>query len=113
MAIWSKLDRLLRASVGGGDLHAALDTMLDVVRNHLELVFHRYLSGEEGIAPVLRVVEDGGRRLGMGFHLVRPEARSALLWHARAMVGFHPAIGPSIVEKRNKVGAPGANGKSV
>ena len=31
----------------------------------------------------------------------------------RAMVGFHPAIVPSIVEKRNKAGASGANGKSV
>ena len=46
LVVWQNLDRLL---MGELDYEKALGKKMDEVRNHLELVFHRYLSGERGI----------------------------------------------------------------
>lgn len=46
LVIWQKLDRLL---MGELDFEKSLGRKMDDVRSHLELVFHRYLTGEQGI----------------------------------------------------------------
>lgn len=46
LVVWQNLDRML---MGEMDFEHALGRKMDEVRSHLELVFHRYLSGERGI----------------------------------------------------------------
>lgn len=46
LVVWQNLDRLLMGEV---DYEKSLSRKMDEVRQHLELVFHRYLSGESGI----------------------------------------------------------------
>ena len=46
LVVWQNLDRLLMGEV---DYEKSLGRKMDEVRQHLELVFHRYLSGETGI----------------------------------------------------------------
>ena len=46
LVVWQNLDRML---MGEMDFERALGRKMDEVRSHLELVFHRYLSGERGI----------------------------------------------------------------
>ena len=46
LVVWQNLDRML---MGELDFEKALGRKMDEVRSHLELVFHRYLSGERGI----------------------------------------------------------------
>ena len=46
LVVWQNLDRLLMGEI---DFEKALGRRMDEVRSHLELVFHRYLSGESGI----------------------------------------------------------------
>lgn len=46
LVIWQKLDRL---SLGEINFEQVLGRKLDGVREHLSLVYHRYLSGESGI----------------------------------------------------------------
>ena len=46
LVVWQNLDRLL---MGELDYEKSLGRKMDEVRQHLELVFHRYLSGESGI----------------------------------------------------------------
>lgn len=46
LVVWQNLDRLLMGEV---DYEKSLGRKMDEVRQHLELVFHRYLSGEAGI----------------------------------------------------------------
>lgn len=46
LVVWQKLDRL---KVGEVDFNKSLGRKIDGVREHLSLVFHRYLSGEPGL----------------------------------------------------------------
>lgn len=46
LVVWQNLDRML---MGELDFEKTLGRKMDEVRSHLELVFHRYLSGERGI----------------------------------------------------------------
>lgn len=46
LVIWQELDRLKAGEV---NFEAALGQKMDRVREHLSLVFHRYLAGEKGI----------------------------------------------------------------
>lgn len=46
LVVWQNLDRLLMGEV---DYEKSLGRKMDDVRQHLGLVFHRYLSGESGI----------------------------------------------------------------
>lgn len=46
LVVWQNLDRLLTGEL---DYASSLGRKMDEVRSHLELVFHRYLSGEAGI----------------------------------------------------------------
>lgn len=48
--IWRKLDRMLS---GKKDAAALLTRRMDQVREHLSLVFHRYLAGESGIQKII------------------------------------------------------------
>ena len=41
--LWSKLDKI---KIGSITLEKALDDQMEIVREHLELVFHRFLSGD-------------------------------------------------------------------
>lgn len=49
LVVWQNLDRLLMGEV---DYEKSLGRKMDEVRQHLELVFHRYLSGESGIKKI-------------------------------------------------------------
>ena len=46
LVLWEKLDRLLK---GAASPERLMNKQMDVVRDHLALVFHRYLAGERGI----------------------------------------------------------------
>lgn len=46
LVVWQRLDRLKNKEI---DFELSLGRKLDVVRDHLSLVFHRYLNGEKGI----------------------------------------------------------------
>ena len=47
LVIWQKLDRM---QIGCADFTASMGRKMDDVREHLSLVYHRYLSGEKGLA---------------------------------------------------------------
>ena len=46
LVVWQDLDKF---GVGEEDMVSALKRKMDLVRDHLSLVFHRYLSGEQGL----------------------------------------------------------------
>ena len=46
LVVWQELDRMLQ---GNEDIEKLLPAKMDDVRDHLSLVFHRYLSGEDGL----------------------------------------------------------------
>jgi len=46
LVIWQNLDRL---KVGELDFNRSMGNKMDEMRNHLSLVFHRYISGEPGL----------------------------------------------------------------
>ena len=48
LVVWQQLDRMVQ----GGDLQRQMTEQMDKVRRHIALVFHRYLSGEEGLKPL-------------------------------------------------------------
>ncbi|SHJ73956.1 Histidine kinase-, DNA gyrase B-, and HSP90-like ATPase [Clostridium amylolyticum] len=49
LVVWQNLDRL---SVGESDFVTSFGFKMDVVREHISLVFHRYLSGEQGLNKI-------------------------------------------------------------
>ena len=49
LVIWQKLDRM---KVGTIDFSKSMGRKMDIVRDHLSLVYHRYLSGESGTKKV-------------------------------------------------------------
>lgn len=50
LVVWQNLDRL---KVGALDFKRSMGKKMDDVRNHLSLVFHRYINGEPGIKKIL------------------------------------------------------------
>lgn len=46
LVVWQNLDRL---NVGELNFECSMGKKMDDIRNHLSLVFHRYLSGESGL----------------------------------------------------------------
>lgn len=55
LVVWQNLDRL---KMGEIDFEKSMGRKMDDVRNHLELVYHRYLTGERGIKK-LRIFLNG------------------------------------------------------
>lgn len=49
LVIWQNLDKL---TVGEIDSEASIGIKMDIVREHLALVFHRYLTGEQGLRKI-------------------------------------------------------------
>lgn len=49
LVIWQDLDKF---AVGEKDIHTALNIKMNSTRDHLALVFHRYLSGESGLTKI-------------------------------------------------------------
>lgn len=49
LVVWQNLDRLKDGEI---DFESELGRKIDVVREHLALVYHRYLSGEKGISKI-------------------------------------------------------------
>lgn len=49
LVVWQNLDRL---KVGELDFSRSMGKKMDVVRSHLSLVFHRYISGEPGLKRI-------------------------------------------------------------
>ena len=50
LVIWQDLDRF---AIGESDITEAFRRKMDIIREHLSLVFHRYLSGETGIKKLI------------------------------------------------------------
>lgn len=50
LVIWETLDRLVEG--GGDDARSAFVARIDDAAEHLELVFHRFLAGEQGIRKI-------------------------------------------------------------
>jgi len=50
LVVWQKLDRLIE--IGGRNGRKGLNRQIDEMATHLELVFHRFLSGEAGLKKV-------------------------------------------------------------
>lgn len=55
LVVWQNLDRL---QIGTLDFSRAMSKKMDVVREHLSLVFHRYINGEQGLKRVLLSMND-------------------------------------------------------
>ena len=55
IVIWENLDRMLRGTATPDKL---MNKQLGYVRDHLSLVFHRYLSGESGIIKLHLTIND-------------------------------------------------------
>ena len=55
LIIWEKLDRMLKGTASPEKL---MSKQMDYVRDHLSLVFHRYLTGEKGIAKMDMYIND-------------------------------------------------------
>lgn len=55
LVVWQKLDRLKAGEI---DFDKSMGRMFDNVRDHLELVFHRYLNGEPGIKKITISIND-------------------------------------------------------
>ena len=55
IVIWQNLDKL---SIGEIDFAASLGTKMDMVRDHLSLIFHRYLTGEPGLKKVEMIINE-------------------------------------------------------
>lgn len=51
LVLWEVLDRL--APTGGAGESVDLVRRIDLAREHLELVFHRFLSGEKGLSKIM------------------------------------------------------------
>ncbi|GAA0719807.1 ATP-binding protein [Clostridium malenominatum] len=49
LVVWQNLDRL---SIGESDFVTSLGLKMDTVRDHISLVFHRFLSGEQGLKKI-------------------------------------------------------------
>ncbi|RUS48855.1 ATP-binding protein [Cohnella sp. AR92] len=49
LVVWQALDRL---SLGDANFDQTMGKYMDLVREHLSLVFHRYLAGEQGIKKI-------------------------------------------------------------
>jgi hypothetical protein len=49
LVVWQNLDRL---KIGEIDFSRSMGKKMDIVRSHLSLVFHRYISGESGIKRI-------------------------------------------------------------
>lgn len=65
LVVWQKLDRM---KLGTNNFELSMGRKMDDVREHLELVYHRYLSGEKGI-----------KRLSILFNGVRLEPKDPFL----------------------------------
>lgn len=57
LVVWQNLDRL---KMGEVDFEKSMGRKMDDVRNHLELVYHRYLAGERGIKR-LKILLNGAK----------------------------------------------------
>jgi hypothetical protein len=57
LVLWEDLDRIVQRQ-GGRDLSSVLNEVMTDCRRHLELVFHRFLSGESGL-PKIRISING------------------------------------------------------
>lgn len=55
LVVWQNLDRL---QIGALDFSRAMSKKMDDVREHLSLVFHRYINGEQGLKRVLLSMND-------------------------------------------------------
>ena len=53
LVIWEKLDRMLK---GTSKPEKLMTKLMDDVRKHLSLVFHRYIAGESGINKISMVI---------------------------------------------------------
>lgn len=65
LVVWQQLDRM---KLGTNNFELSMGRKMDDVRDHLELVYHRYLSGEKGI-----------KRLSILFNGVRLEPKDPFL----------------------------------
>lgn len=55
LVLWQNLDKL---SIGEIDFTASLGVKMDIVRDHLSLVFHRYLTGEPSLKKVEMLINE-------------------------------------------------------
>ena len=49
LVVWQELDKF---GIGENDIATAFTRKMDIIRDHLSLVFHRYLSGEPGLKKI-------------------------------------------------------------
>lgn len=55
LVIWERLDRMLKGATSPDKL---MNKQMELVRDHLALVFHRYLAGESGITKISIKIND-------------------------------------------------------
>lgn len=56
LVVWQNLDRL---SIGESDFVTSFGFKMDTVREHISLVFHRFLSGEQGLKKIDIFINNG------------------------------------------------------
>lgn len=95
LVVWQKLDRLKAGEI---NFEQALGRKIDRVRDHLALVFHRYLSGEKGITK-LKITINGEKISAADPFLIKKSVQAmddeTLVVHGQKIV-VRPYILPHI-----------------
>jgi anti-sigma regulatory factor (Ser/Thr protein kinase) len=79
VVLWEKLDRLLPKRPTAGLTERVLDNVADDIARHLEMVFHRFLSGEAYDGRQRLLIELNGRALEPWDPFARDEPRTQAL----------------------------------
>lgn len=100
LVLWENLDRLLN---GNQNVENILNEGMDETRHHLELVFHRYLSGEQGIKKL--EIFFNGRKLEPMDPFLMKKSSSAMAPETLVLRGAKAVITPYILPHVSKMTA--------
>lgn len=99
LVIWQDLDRI---SSGEASIERALGDKMDVTREHLSLVFHRYINGESGIKK-LRIRLNGNPLEAIDPFLITHRATESMPDEIIAVEGHLVKVKPYILPHISKL----------
>jgi hypothetical protein len=107
MILWRVLDRL-EGIHGTGGLETGMDAVMARVQHHLELVFHRFLSGEPGLQKV-RIRINGHPLMGADPFGLQFPATQLLNREVVNLAGAEIVIQPYVLPHHSKISADAYN----
>lgn len=99
LVLWQELDRL---AAGETSVSRALESQMTVAREHLSLVFHRYVAGESGLAR-LRVAINGLELEPVDPFLQENTATQRLAEDSFAVEGCRVSVKPFVLPHASKL----------